>query len=525
MNKALLLLALAFLVALAGCVPDFGKASLEEKVRAIPVVREAIDSVPDAEVVIALWDEDTVSAVKKELDAECKKEMPVKYYYRVEAKNASKALVLYLDSTTEEVECRHEKGAEKPVEGPDYVPPGDEKPPAPRPVETKKLFLEVVDEDGQLVREVPVRVEKLVCDLKDQCIPRTVVDAKTDLVGRIRDLDAGVFSNSTLFAEGFHSFKSDDFRKLSGGYRAIAKRVVREKDLLPLKVRFFDEATGGNFVGGVLYLKFEENETGLYKEISPEGEVEVTLDDFSRADRRYVDEFGNLLFKQLIFEVEGIEEKGVVYALLKPLFVETRENTYGPFETQTTRKEWDLRQREIILRLHETIPVDAQGTVYEFNFKAGKNYVSLPLKVPENYSAEAFLIDVSRQGLSCDKVSVYEIQDWHTHSKGSIARNFLMENGVAYNVECSAAGTYKLKGEHLYEPLGINLNLGFNYVGTSARIEGKPVGSLVEGCDVKSIQKFFPNGLTGTIPSSTPAVLGEVYLVVCEVGGTWDKKV
>ena len=58
-----------------------------------------------------------------------------------------------------------------------------------------------------------------------------------------------------------------------------------------------------------------------------------------------------------------------------------------------------------------------------------------------------------------------------------------------------------------------------------ARIEGKPVGSLVEGCDVKSIQKFFPNGLTGTIPSSTPAVLGEVYLVVCEVGGTWDKKV
>ena len=525
MRKTLLFVLLVAFLALAGCPQELAQGSLEEKVRAFPAVRAAMAEVPDAELIVAVWDEGTVEAIKKELDAECGREMPVKFYYRVEIKNPSKDIVLYLDASTEEVECRSEKTPSKPVEGPDYVPPDEVPKPPVKPPTDLKYFLEVYDEAGAPIRETNVRIEKLICETAEVCIPRTVVDTKTDLVGRVRDLEIGVFSNSTLFVQGYHSFNSDAFRKLTGGFRAYAKPVVTEKSLLPFTVKFFDSETGANLQGGAATMKFEPAEVGAFKPISPEGAVEVTSEDFAAAGKKAVDEFGNLLFKQIIFEVEGVEEVGVLRALTKPFFVETRENTYGPFETIVTPKEWDLRNKEVLLRLHQVIPKSANQVVYEFPLAAGKNYLTIPLRIPEGYSAEKFLTDIEKQGLSCTGVSVYEIQDWHKHSKGSIARNFYMENGVAYLLECDTAGTYKMRGEHIYEPLGVSLHLGFNYVGATAYTEGKPVGRLVEGCDPKGMQKIFPNGSAGTIPDSTPAALGEVYIVVCEVGGTWDKKV
>ncbi len=522
-QKLLLLAALVAFLALAGCGQGSTGLTLEDKVRALPPVREALSQVPDPDLLVASWNEDTVTAVKKDLDAECGKAMEVKNYYRVQVSGKTAEIVLYLDPDTGEVACRHAKGEVKPAQGPEYVPAETGVPKPKPPAGPAKFFLEVFDAEGSPVRELAVRVEKLVCDDKQACVPKTVVDAKTDLVGRIRDLDASVFSNSTLFAPGYHTFNSDGFVKLKQGYRAVLQRVVQEKDVLPLKVKLFEAESGANFVGGTLTLRFDENATGVFKQISADGEVTVTSDDFAAAGRKLVDEYGNLLTPQLLFDVDGIQEKGVLTALKKPFFMQSKEYTFGAFETMTAVHEWDLRSKEVILRLHRTLPDDADAVVYAFDVKSGPNYISLPLKVAEDYSAEHFLADIAKQGPSCPSVSVYEVQAWATHDLGSLGSNFTMKNGVGYRLDCDAAATFHMKGYHVYEPVNVSLNLGFNYVGTTAAMEGKPINGLITGCTSKGVQKYFPNGSPGLIASDSPAEIGQVYILSCFVNGTWDR--
>ncbi len=521
-QKLLLLASLVAFLALAGCTQGSSGLPLEDKVRALPPVRDALAQVPNADLIVASWNEDTVSAVKKDLDAECGKAMEIKNYYRVQVTGKTTEIVLYLDPDTGEVVCRHAKGEVKPAAGPEYVPSDTEKPKPKPPPGPTKFFLEVFDAGGSPVRELPVRVERLVCDDKQVCVPKTVVDAKTDLVGRIKDLDAAVFSNSTLFAAGYHTFNSDGFIKLKQGYRALLQPVVQDKDVLPLKVKLFEAESGANFVGGTLTLRFDENATGILKQISKDGELMVTAEDFAAAGRKLVDEYGNLLAPQLFFDVDGIQEKGVLTALKKPFFMQSKEYTFGAFETQTATHDWDLRSKEVILRLHRTLPNDADAVVYAFDVKQGSNFISLPLKVADGYSAENFLSDISKQGPSCKTVSVYEVQAWATHDLGSLGSNFAMKNGVGYRLDCDAAATFHMKGYHVYDPVNVNLNLGFNYVGTTAAMEGKPINSLIMGCSSKGVQKYFPNGGLGLIASDSPAEIGQVYVLSCFLNGVWD---
>lgn len=103
-RKALVFLSIALILLSTGCVSTSG-TDVTSLAKSLPEVKTFLNEYPNARIVVALWDRQTVSEKIQLIRGDCGPQMKETEYYRVTVSDPSLSLVVWIDKDTNQMIC------------------------------------------------------------------------------------------------------------------------------------------------------------------------------------------------------------------------------------------------------------------------------------------------------------------------------------------------------------------------------------------------------------------------------------
>lgn len=111
-RKVLVFLSIALILLTSGCVSTNG-TDITSMAKALPEVKAFLDDYPDARIVVALWDSETVNENLNAIRLECGAQMKAVEYYRVTVSDPSLSLVVWIDKASNQMVCAVRQATEE----------------------------------------------------------------------------------------------------------------------------------------------------------------------------------------------------------------------------------------------------------------------------------------------------------------------------------------------------------------------------------------------------------------------------